>query len=69
MSNEDNQLEVGGVYVRLKDVRNPFEKHYAKIKAIESGYVQYTKGTHPEYLPSKPASKTIADFKDEYVPQ
>lgn len=61
-------LRIGEVYIMLSTVQNPFDKVFAKVIDLKSGYVQFRKGTSEDYCPGKATSKTVADFMELFGP-
>jgi hypothetical protein len=57
------------VYLKVSTARNPFDKVYANVLAIEKGYIQFSTGKTADYCPSKPKSATLEAFKDVYAPE
>lgn len=64
----DPKPQVGESYIMLSTAANPFEKRYAKVLAIEKGYVQFKGGAQPDYMRGKPRSCTLKKFMDTYGP-
>lgn len=60
--------EVGKSYVMLSTMTNPFDKKFARVMAVQSGFVQFKSGTAPDFMRGKPRSTTLARFMETYGP-